>query len=50
MGKAAEIGHGFEAVDRIESPDEDSACFAGEVGGDVEAVVHAVDEVDIYVS
>ena len=50
MGKVAEIGHGFEAVDWIESPDEDSACFAGKMRGDVEAVVHAVDEVDIYVS
>jgi hypothetical protein len=50
VGKAAEIGHGFKAVDWIESSDEDSACFAGEMRGDVEAVVHAVDEVDIYVS
>jgi imidazolonepropionase-like amidohydrolase len=50
VGKAAEIGHGFEAVDWIESSDEDSACFAGKMRGDVEAVVHAVDEVDIYVS
>ena len=50
MGKAAEIGHGFEAVDWIESTDEDSACFAGKVRGDVEAVVHAVDEVDVGVS
>ena len=47
MGKAAEIGHGFEAVDWIESSDEDSACFAGKMRGDVEAVVHAVDEVDV---
>lgn len=50
MGKAAEIGHGFEAVDWIECSDEDSAGFAGKMRGDVEAVVHAVDEVDIYVS
>ena len=50
MGKAAEIGHGFEAVDWIEGSDEDSACFAGTMRGDVEAVVHAVDEVDIDVS
>jgi hypothetical protein len=50
VGKVTEIGHGFEAVDWIEGSDEDSACFAGEMRGDVEAVVHAVDEVDIYVS
>ena len=50
MGKAAEVGHGFETVDWIEGADEDSACFAGKMGGCVEAVVHAVDEVDIYVS
>ena len=29
---------------------EVSACFAGKMRGDVETVVHAVDEVDIYVS
>jgi hypothetical protein len=50
VGKAAEIGHGFEAVDWIEGSDEDSSGFAGKVRGDVETVVHAVDEVDIYVS
>jgi hypothetical protein len=50
VGKAAEVGHGFEAVDWIESSDEDSACFAGKMRGNVETVVHAVDEVDIYVS
>ena len=50
VGKAAEISHGFEAVDWVECSDEDSACFAGKMRGDVETVVHAVDEVDIYVS
>ncbi len=50
MGKAAEIGHGFEAVDWIEGSDEDSSGFAGKMRGDVETVVHAVDEVDVYVS
>ena len=50
MGKVAEIGHGFDAVDWIESSDEDTTCFAGTMRGDVEAVVHAVDEVDIDVS
>ena len=50
MGKAAEIGHGFEAVDWIEGSDEDPACFAGKMRGDVETVVHAVDEVDVHVS
>jgi len=50
VGKAAEIGHGFEAVDWIEGSDEDSSGFAGKMRGDVETVVHAVDEVDIYVS
>ena len=50
MGKVAEIGHGFDAVDWMEGSDEDSACFAGKMRGDVETVVHAVDEVDIYVS
>jgi hypothetical protein len=44
------MGHGFEAVDWIEGSDEDSACFAGKMRGDVETVVHAVYEVDIYVS
>lgn len=50
VGKAAEIGHGFEAVDWIEGSDEDSTGVAGKMRGDVEAVVHAVDEVDIDVS
>ena len=50
VGKAAEVGHGFEAVDWIEGSDEDSSGFAGKVCGDVETVIHAVDEVDIYVS
>jgi len=50
VGKAAEIGHGFEAVDWVEGSDEDSAGFAGKMRGDVETVVHAVDEVDIDVS
>lgn len=50
VGKAAEIGHGFEAVDWFEGSDGDSACFAGTMRGDVEAVGHAVDEVDIDVS
>jgi len=50
VGKAAEVGHGFEAVDWIEGSDEDSSGFAGKMRGDVETVVHAVDEVDIYVS
>ena len=36
VGKVAEIGHGFEAVDWIEGSDEDSACFAGNMRGDVE--------------
>src|SRR5947209_8681668 len=47
VGKASEIGHGFEAVDWIESPDEDSAWFAGKMRGDVETVVHAIDEIDV---
>jgi hypothetical protein len=50
VGKAAEIGHGFEAVDWIERSDEDSSGFAKKMRGDVETVVHAVDEIDIYVS
>ena len=50
MRKATEIGHGFEAVDWIESSDEDSAGFSLQMACDVEAVIHAVDEVDIYVS
>jgi hypothetical protein len=50
VGKAAEVGHGFEAVEGIEGADEDSSGFAGTMRGDVEAVVHAVDEVDIGVS
>ena len=50
VGKTAEIGHGFETVDWIEGSDEDSSGFAWQMRGDVETVVHAVDEVDIYVS
>ena len=45
--EAAEVGHGLDAVDGGDGADEDSACFAGEMGGCVDAVVHAVDEVDV---
>ena len=41
------MGHGLDAVDGGDGADEDSAGFAGEVGGGVEAVIHAVDEVDV---
>lgn len=41
------MGHGLDAVDGGDGADEDSAGCAGEVGGCVEAVVHAVDEVDV---
>jgi hypothetical protein len=41
------VGHGLDAVDGGDGADEDSACFAGEMGGCVDAVVHAVDEVDV---
>jgi len=41
------VGHGLDAVDGGDGADEDSAGFAGEMGGCVEAVVHAVDEVDV---
>ena len=41
------MGHGLDAVDGGDGADEDSASFAGEMGGCVEAVVHAVDEVDV---
>ena len=41
------MGHGLDAVDGGDGADEDSASFAGEMGGGVEAVVHAVDEVDV---
>ena len=44
------MGHGLDAVDGSDGADEDSAGFAGEMGGGVEAVVHAVDEVDVGVS
>src|ERR1700754_1997306 len=43
----AEVGHGLDAVDGGDGADEDSAGLAGEVGGGIEAVVHAVDEVDV---
>ena len=42
-----EVGHGLDAVDGGDGADEDSAGLAGEVGGGVEAIVHAVDEVDV---
>ena len=41
------MGHGLDAVDGGDGADEDSAGLAGEVGGGVEAVIHAVDEVDV---
>lgn len=41
------MGHGLDAIDGGDGADEDSAGFAGEMGGCVEAVVHAVDEVDV---
>ena len=41
------MGHSLDAVDGGDSADEDSAGFAGEMGGCVKAVVHAVDEVDV---
>jgi len=39
------VGHGLNAVYGGDGADEDSAGFAGEMGGCVDAVVHAVDEV-----
>src|SRR6202034_1587486 len=45
--EAAGGGHGLDAVDGGDGADEDSAGLAGEMGGGVEAVVHAVDEVDV---
>ena len=45
--KASEVGHGLDAVDGGDGADEYSASLAGEMGGGVEAVVHAVDEVDV---
>ena len=44
------MGHGLDAVDGGDGADEDSAGLAGEMGGCVEAVVHAVDEVDVGVA
>ena len=41
------MGHGLDAVDGGDGADEDSAGFSGEMGGCVDAVVHAVDEVDV---
>jgi hypothetical protein len=49
-GKAAKSGHCVEAFDWIERTDEYSAWFSFQMTGDVEAVVHAVDEVDVCVS
>ena len=46
-GDAAESGHRIEAADWIQCTDEDSPCLGGEVGGDVETVVHTVDEVNV---
>ncbi len=46
-GEAAEAGHGFEAGDGLEGADEDSSGLAVGLAGEVEAVVHAVDEVDV---
>lgn len=41
------MGHGLDAVDGGDGANEDSASFAKEMGGCVDAVVHAVDEVDV---
>ena len=41
------MGHGLDAIDGGDGADEDSAGLAREVRGGVEAVVHAVDEVDV---
>jgi hypothetical protein len=48
--KAAKSGHCVEAVDWIECTDEHSAWLSFQMTGDVKAVIHAVDEVDVYVS
>lgn len=41
------MGHGLDAIDGCDGADENSSGFAGEMGGCIEAVVHAVDEVDV---
>ena len=45
--EAPEAGHRFEAGYGLEGADEDAAGLAFGLAGEVEAVVHAVDEVDV---
>ncbi len=46
-GEAAEARHRFKACNGLEGADEDAAGLAFGLAGEVEAVVHAVDEVDV---
>jgi len=46
-GEFAEAGHGGEAFDGLEGADEDAAGMSLGLAGDIQAVVHPVDEVDV---
>ena len=46
-GEAAEAGHRCRGLDGLEGADEDAAGLALGLAGEVQAVVHAVDEVDV---
>jgi len=45
--EAAEARHGLEPFDGLEGADEHAAGLAGWLAGEVQAVVHAVDEIDV---
>ena len=45
--KVAAAGHGGESGDGFEGADEDAAGFAVRLAGDIEAVIHAIDEVNV---
>ena len=45
--EAAEERHGCEPFDGLEGADEHAAGLAGRLAGEVKAVVHAVDEIDV---
>src|SRR5215813_13059532 len=42
-----EGGHSFQSFDRFEGADEYTACMSIGFAGNIQTVVHAIDEVDI---
>jgi len=43
-------GHRFASQDRFQSADEDATGFAFRLAGDIDAVIHAIDEIDVGVT